>query len=83
MDSTANFPGMLRGDSIVREEPLHQSGGALLSEQIKKDDATARQITSQSGSFAMQSEDFPALPGSQPHHQAALFSEADAIDANY
>jgi hypothetical protein len=81
VDSTANFPGMLRGDSIVREEPLHQSGGALLSEQIKKDDATARQITSQSGSFAMQSEDFPALPGSQPHHQAALFSEADAIDA--
>ena len=74
----------MRGDPIARDEATHQAASSLASEHIAKDhDLTSRPISAaqgqNSGVFAMQSEDFPALPGSQTH-QTVLFSETDPIE---
>lgn len=83
-ESIANFPSALRTDGTVREESLSQSASAQITEQMAKDDVLSRQIAPQlnTGTFAMQSEDFPALPGSQTPHQNAIFCEPDGIEAS-
>lgn len=67
----------------MREESLSQSASAQITEQMAKDDVLSRQIAPQlnTGTFAMQSEDFPALPGSQTPHQNAILCEPDGIEA--
>jgi hypothetical protein len=79
----ANFPSVLRSDGIVRDETTHHPAGSLACELAAKDhDFSSRPSSSQAQQnthvFAMQSEDFPALPGSQAH----LFSESDPTEAS-
>jgi hypothetical protein len=79
----ANFPSVLRSDGIVRDETTHHPAGSLACELAAKDhDFSSRPSSSQAQQnthvFAMQSEDFPALPGSQAH----LFSESDPTEAH-
>ena len=81
-EPNANFPTVLRGDGIVRDETIHHSASSLACELVAKDhDLSSRPSSSQAQqntrAFAMQSEDFPALPGSQAH----LFSESDPNEA--
>lgn len=67
----------------MRDEIAHHSAGSLACELVVKDnDLPLRPSSSQTQQntrvFAMQSEDFPALPGSQSH----LFSESDPTEAH-
>jgi len=82
-ESNSNFPSVIRNDGAVRDEIAHHSAGSLACELVVKDnDLPLRPSSSQTQQntrvFAMQSEDFPALPGSQSH----LFSESDPTEAS-
>lgn len=90
----SDFPALdgrasLSMNGIARDtSPLDSSSTFLnlqeeTNQQPKEADSVSRPIIgSQTASFAMQSEDFPALPGSQLHHPSALFNDSDGVEAN-
>ena len=89
----SDFPALdgrasLSMNGIARDtSPLDSSSTFLnlqeeTNQQPKEADSVSRPIIgSQTASFAMQSEDFPALPGSQLHHPSALFNDSDGVEA--